>query len=155
EQEKIQGWEMTNPEFKEGGEYFAMPVTFNGYVFYYNKKLFKKAGLPTTFKPKTWEEVAETGEKLEDAGIQAFTSGNKEGYENCYFMRTGWQRRGTFEESRELANGEMPFTDEAVEKAYEPSILLQEAGLYSDDRFTTPLFTEGFAQFGEEKGAMV
>ncbi len=154
-EEQITNWGTVTPGFTEEGDHYGVPIGSNGQIFYYNKALFEKAGLPREFEPKTWEEVKEAGEKLKAAGIQPFTGGDKEGYENQWWFGAGWQTENTEEEAIELAEGEMPFTDEAVARAFGPEIMMQEAGLYNEDRFTTPLFPDGGEKFANGEGAMI
>lgn len=153
--EHLSQWEAVSPDLKADGEFYGVPLTVNGWVVYYNKKMFAKAGLPTDFQPETWAEVIEAGEKLKAAGIQPFTGGNKEGLENSWWFSVGFQSENDIEQASELAEGRIPWTDAAVTRAFTPEIELQEAGLYPSDRFSTELFTEGYPSFGEGKGAMV
>lgn len=155
-QEKMTGWNLVTPEYAEEGERYGVPVGIGGLApFYYNKKMFKEAGLPTKFEPKTWDEVIEAGKKLKAAGFQPFTGGNGgEGSEGVWLFAIGWSTVNTPEQATELSNGEMPFTDEAVAKAMQPAIELQEAGLYPKDRFTIPFISEGGERFGKGEGAM-
>ena len=152
--EDLAGWDTCAEGLTEGGARYGVPIGFTGHVFYYNKKMFAKAGLPTDFQPETWDELREAGEKLKAAGIQPFTGGNKEGYENTWWYRVGWETANTPEEAIELEEGKISYTDEIVAKALEPGIMMQEAGLYPDDRFSVPLFPDGAARLGEEDGAI-
>lgn len=52
------------------GKLVSMPFNSSTPVFYYNKDLFKKAGLDVDNPPKTWEEVAAAGKKLREAGAE-------------------------------------------------------------------------------------
>ncbi len=61
------------PMTGEDGKLYGMPVNLEGYGFAYNKDLFKKAGITET--PKTLSELKEAAQKLEDAGIKAFSAG--------------------------------------------------------------------------------
>lgn len=153
-QEKLTGWDTVTPGYVNDGDHYGVPMVTNGILFYYNKDMFEEAGLPREFQPKTWEELKQAGEKLEAAGIQAFTGGDQEGYENFAWFSMGWQTVNTQEESVELSEGKMPYTDPAVAEAFEPMIMMQEAGLYPEDRFTTPLYPDGAARLGEKKGAI-
>ncbi|MCK7528621.1 MAG: extracellular solute-binding protein [Ignavibacteriales bacterium] len=36
---------------------YALPLYSNSYAFFYNKKLFREAGLDPEKPPKTWNEV--------------------------------------------------------------------------------------------------
>jgi raffinose/stachyose/melibiose transport system substrate-binding protein len=64
------------------GGRFGVPYTFHGEAVYYNKALFKKAGL--TAEPKSYPELVAAAEKLAKAGIPAFTFG---GTVNWHLMR--------------------------------------------------------------------
>ena len=153
-EEHMTQWQIVTPGLEREGERYGIPIGLQGWVFYYNKKLFKQAGLPTDFEPKTWAEVREAGEKLKAAGIQPFTGGNKEGLENSFWFGVGFQSLNSEAQITELANGEMPYTDPAVEKGLEPLIEMNEAGLFPSDFFSTPWIPDGYAMFAEEKGAM-
>jgi ABC-type glycerol-3-phosphate transport system substrate-binding protein len=150
----VSDWRSATDGLADEGDIYGIPVGVDAIVFYYNKKLFAKAGLPTDFQPQTWEEVKAAGEKLEAAGIQAFTGGNKEGYENLWWFSVAWETINTPEEALALGKGEVPFTDPMVADALAPHLMMQEAGLFEDDRFSTPSFGEGLLRFGEGKAGM-
>ncbi|MGP1609485.1 MAG: extracellular solute-binding protein, partial [Burkholderiales bacterium] len=50
------------------GRLFALPVALSTPVLYYNKALFRKAGLDPESPPKTWWQVQQAADKLFDAG---------------------------------------------------------------------------------------
>ena len=52
----------------EKGRLYALPVAFSTPVLFYNKTLFRKAGLDPERPPKTWSEMQEAAGKLVDAG---------------------------------------------------------------------------------------
>src|SRR5262245_43377336 len=60
----------------------GVPYTVNGEVLYYNKALFKKAGIDAP--PQTYADLLGAAEKLKKAGIPAFTFG---GSVNWHVMR--------------------------------------------------------------------
>lgn len=45
-------------------ERYGIPQGTDGRVIYYNKDLFKKAGLPEDWQPKSWDEILEAGRAL-------------------------------------------------------------------------------------------
>lgn len=51
-------------EMKFHGQTYALPLYSNSYAFFYNKKLFKKAGLDPEKPPRTWDEVLQYSAKL-------------------------------------------------------------------------------------------
>jgi len=154
-EEQLSGWYTMTPGYQEEGPHFGVPIGETDFVFYYNKALFKKAGLPTNFEPKTWDEVKEAGEKLKAAGIQPFTGGDEEGNEDLWWWMEAWPTVNTKEQAIELSEGKLPFTSEEFARAFGPLEMMEEAGLMEEDRFTTPYFTEGYEQFMEGKGGMI
>lgn len=67
--------------YLEGNEWkvkpgiYGVPFDVNAILIFYNKDLFKQAGLDPEKPPKTWTEFIEAGKKLRAAGIQPFVSG--------------------------------------------------------------------------------
>lgn len=153
--ENMTQWQTVTPGLKTEGDHYGVPIGLQGIGFYYNKEMFKKAGLPTDFQPESWEELREAGEKLKKAGIQPFTGGASDGLELSMWFSMGFQSVATEEQITELAEGTMPYTDQVVAEGLEPQIEMEEAGLYPSDRFSMELFTEGFPSFSEGKGAIV
>jgi ABC-type glycerol-3-phosphate transport system substrate-binding protein len=49
---------------------FAVPLYSNSYAFFYNKKLFRQAGLDPEKPPRTWDEVKEYSRKLTKRDIK-------------------------------------------------------------------------------------
>jgi sn-glycerol 3-phosphate transport system substrate-binding protein len=57
------------------GNMLSFPFNSSTPILYYNKDLFKKAGLDPNTPPKTWADVEEFGKKLQAAGVPCgFTS---------------------------------------------------------------------------------
>lgn len=52
------------------GKLLSMPFNSSTPVFYWNKEMFKKAGLDPDKPPKTWSEVGEMGKKLVASGAK-------------------------------------------------------------------------------------
>jgi multiple sugar transport system substrate-binding protein len=46
------------------GKRYGVPVGTDGRVLFFNKKLFARAGLPTNWQPKSWDEVLQAGRQL-------------------------------------------------------------------------------------------
>lgn len=55
------------------GQQYGIPGGTDGRVLYYNKQLFQKAGLPTTWQPTSWADIISTAQQLKakDPGIEA------------------------------------------------------------------------------------
>lgn len=146
-------WSSATPGLVEEGDHYGVPNGLNGFVYYYNKKLFKKAGLPTDFQPDSWQELREAGEQLKEAGIPPFADGNKTGNLFTQFYGAGLETENSQQEVSELAEGTRPYSDPSFEKTFDPLLELYNAGLYPH-AFTSE-FLEGFTNFEEEEGAIV
>jgi sn-glycerol 3-phosphate transport system substrate-binding protein len=58
------------------GNLLSFPFNASTPILYYNKNLFRAAGLDPEAPPKTWPEVGEAAKKLRDAGVACgFTTG--------------------------------------------------------------------------------
>lgn len=154
-QDELTQWGSATPGFTEEGDHYGIPIGVIGKIFWYNKVLFEKAGLSREFKPQSWDEVIETAEKLEAAGIQPFVGGNKEGYENQWWFGMGAETEATDEQITELAEGTLDWTGKGVTNSFRPLFEVAEADLYdANDRFSKG-FVEGCADFSAGRGAMI
>jgi len=54
--------------YRIGGKLYSMPWNSSNPVLYYNKTIFKKAGLDPEKPPQTFEEVLEYGRKIKESG---------------------------------------------------------------------------------------
>ncbi|WP_188194046.1 extracellular solute-binding protein [Nonomuraea sp. SYSU D8015] len=68
-----EGWSQI-PQAVQGlgifdGKKYGLPQGTDGRVLFYNKTLFKKAGLPEQWQPKSWQEIIDAGTKLKAAGV--------------------------------------------------------------------------------------
>ena len=56
---------------KSSGKLMVFPYRSDIYVLYYNKDIFKKAGLDENTPPKTWNEVWDDAKKIKESGAAA------------------------------------------------------------------------------------
>ena len=67
---------------RRGDKVFAMPYAFGTPMLYYNKDVFRKAGLDPEAPPKTWDEVIAAATTIQDktgvAGVAHLAAGNKD-----------------------------------------------------------------------------
>jgi len=73
------------------GKYQGFPEQTNCLALYYNKTMFRKAGLDPDRPPKTWDEFIEMGKKLtnSDKGIFAFGMDNSVWFSLPFFNTFG------------------------------------------------------------------
>ncbi|SHF19050.1 multiple sugar transport system substrate-binding protein [Marinitoga hydrogenitolerans DSM 16785] len=59
---------------KEGmsinGKVYAVPISTDTRGLFYNVPLFKKAGIPVPWKPRTWNDILDAVKKLHKAGVK-------------------------------------------------------------------------------------
>jgi multiple sugar transport system substrate-binding protein len=108
---------------KYEGKVYAIPMSTDVRIRVYNKAHFRKAGLDDRTAPKTWEEVIETGKKLNHVmGPDQWAFGVIAGpnfHTPLMWMPQVWMAGG----SLLTADGRADFTNEAVYRA---------AGFYYD-----------------------
>jgi len=73
-------WGLLSTAEVPGGGILSVPWTEYGYFFYYNKSLFKKAGLNPDDPPATWAEFVHDCAVLKAHGIVPLAGGFKDGY---------------------------------------------------------------------------
>jgi len=147
-------WESANPDLEQDGPVYGVPIGTQADVFYYNKQLFTDAGLDPESPPTTFDEMVAAADALLAAGIQPFASGNKEGYENQWWLSVLWAGLFDVEQTQALARGEIKFTDQQFVDVIERYQQLNDAGYFGDARFSTPLFPDGVDSFSNGEGAM-
>ncbi len=152
--DQLKFWDATSPSFTATGNTYGIPIDTVGLVFYYNKKIFRAAGLDPEVAPATFAELTATADKLKAKGIVPFASGNKEGYENQWWLSILWSGSQSVADSVSLAKREIPLDDPRFGDVLQKYNQLQQAGYFSSNRFSAPLFTDGVAAFSQGKGAM-
>ncbi len=67
------GWSQIPPAVQGlgifDGKKYGLPHRTDGRVLYYNKTLFAKAGLPRTWRPRSWQDIIDAGAALRAAGV--------------------------------------------------------------------------------------
>ncbi|MCL2389178.1 MAG: extracellular solute-binding protein [Elusimicrobia bacterium] len=90
---------------------YGVPLDVNSLMLYFNKDLFRRAGLDPYNPPQTWTEFIEAGRALRAAGIQPFVSGFGEGWLiNAFATSYKWNLFGR-EGVLGLIDGTIPYTD--------------------------------------------
>lgn len=51
------------------GKRYGLPQGTDGRVLFYNRTLFRKAGLPDRWQPRSWQEILDAGAALKRAGV--------------------------------------------------------------------------------------
>ena len=108
----IAGWE----EFtgKDGGVY-AVPLSIQGFVVYYNKTLYKDAGLDPEKAPTSWDELKAVCDAIKAKGaVPCFSLGNKEGFGAEFFFSAIAANSLTAQEQADWAAGKLKWTSPQI-----------------------------------------
>lgn len=98
----------------EGGRH-GVPFTFKGEALYYNKALFKQAGIDKL--PESYDELVATAEKLKAAGIPAITFGGTVNWHVMRLMDVILESKCGAEKHDALKNMQADWTTEACATA--------------------------------------
>jgi ABC-type glycerol-3-phosphate transport system substrate-binding protein len=83
DKDRLAGWDA----FSKDGATYAAPITLQGHPIYYNKTIYKKAGLDPEKPPTTWNALVSSCAAIKKtAKVPCFSLGNKEGYGIQFWM---------------------------------------------------------------------
>ncbi|HHT47861.1 MAG TPA: extracellular solute-binding protein [Firmicutes bacterium] len=141
----------TNRDFKKGIK--LIPMTSQGFGFYYNKALFKKAGLDPNQPPKDWDSFLAACAKLKAAGIVPITGGLRDFTTNFMFRALAANIYG--KEVYGLQTGTQGFANnKAFKRAAEMMVQLKDKGYFDPNAASIPYFMDAIDMFAAGKGAI-
>jgi len=132
--------------FKVDGHVYGMPTGLNRWIVFYNKALFKKAGIDKV--PTTWDELMATSAKLKAAGITPFNASLQEGWRGFVWFEELLIRTDP-DAYVALNQGKLKYTDEPVRNVFKIW-----GDLYAKGYFTDPASQEEQLDFARGKAAM-
>ncbi len=97
----------------DGDKRMMMPTNFTTWGFYYNKELFKKAGVEP---PKTWADLMAAAAKLKATGLIPFTIGTRDLWANNLWFDYLDLRENGLDFHMRLMDGKESYTDPRVKK---------------------------------------
>ena len=100
--------------YKINGRYYGVPWQAGIVGFWYNKRLFQKAGI--TSPPTTWNEFLDTVKKLKAAGITPIAIGEKDNWTGAFYweylaLRIGGKDAFLRAYNRQGSFADKPFVD--------------------------------------------
>lgn len=144
-QKTVVGW----PEFTgaDGGIY-AIPVSIQGFVVYYNKKLYKDAGLDPENPPKTWADLSKVCAAIKAKGaVPCFSMGNKEGYGAEFWFSEMASNEWTAQEQQDFADGKLKWSSPQVKAILQSWVDANKAGWFQDGPNSTTKFMDEYESF--------
>ena len=122
--------------FKKDGKLLAIPTEATSLNIFYNKELFKKAGVDENYVPASWAEFVELCKNLKNGGVAPIIIGDKEGWTSawgiCEFLTDLYGTEGIFK----LKTGEAKATDENFKKAMQTWTDFFKLGFANEDYYS-------------------
>jgi ABC-type glycerol-3-phosphate transport system substrate-binding protein len=132
-----------------------VPLTTQGFGIYYNKALFKKAGLDPEKAPTDIVSFMAACEKLKAAGIVPITAGLQGSPYTVDFLFRCFVANIYGPDTKDLGTGKQNFAGNAAfKKASEYVVQIFNKGYIDPAGTSTPYFMDGINNFAAGKGAM-
>lgn len=133
----------------------GVPIGAQGVVWYYNKALFRRAGLDPDQPPKTWAEFTAAARALKARGITPIgMSGVDSNLAWWAWSAFSPQAFPTVEEVLQVRAGEVPLDDPRFLRTLEPLKQTYDEGWWNDD-FKDVRFTDVEGAFAKGEIGMV
>ncbi len=138
----------------DDGNIYALPTTIQGHMVYYNKQLYKDAGLDPEAAPTTWAELTKVCEAFKAQGkVPCFTMGNKEGYAAEFFFSSIAAESWTHQEQVDWAAGKLHWSDPPVKAILQTWIDMNADGWFQKGPNSTTKFMDEYENFMRGDGA--
>lgn len=150
--QRLAGWDA----FAKDGKKYAAPVSLQGHPIYYNKTLYKKAGLDPATPPATWNDfIAGCAAIKKATNASCFSLGNKEGYAVAWFLSAMGSGILTTQEYDDWISGKRDWNSADVKKIFQLWKEINDQGLNNKGANSTALFNDAFSLFDAGKAATI
>jgi len=152
DKQRLAGWDA----FSKDGKIYGAPVTLQGHPIYYNKALYKKAGLDADKPPTTWSAFLSDCAAIKKAtGTACFALGNKEGVGIQFWLSALGSGVLTPAEYDSWIAGKRDWTSPNVKRIFQLWKEANDAGLNTKGANSTAMFTDIFTTFDNAKAANI
>ena len=135
-----------------GGKLYGIPVSADFWVIYYNKALFKEAGIAAP--PKTVEELEALAPKFKAKGIIPVVTDGKDAWPLSITYDVLTERvNGNFHRMQDALNRTAKFTDPDFVEGARQYVKMVKSGLFAED-LTVSDYGASRNLFGQGKAAM-
>jgi len=149
---RLAGWEA----FTKDSKTYAAPVTLQGHPIYYNKSLYRKAGLDPERPATSWNEfVANCQAITKSTGAKCFAQGNKEGIGIQFFMSGLGSGILSPQAYDDWIAGKRSWTSPDVKRVFSLWKEVNDKGLNNAGANSTAMFNDAFAVFQSGKASHV
>ncbi|SFB06157.1 raffinose/stachyose/melibiose transport system substrate-binding protein [Cohnella sp. OV330] len=129
---------------------YALPLEINIEGFWYNKTLFEQNGIEV---PKTWDQLLQAAETLEQAGVQPFAVAGSQKWTLTRLINGYVVRKYGFDAMARVSRGELSLTDPGFVEAADVVQRMALQGYFGDHVNTTDL-DEATAMFLQGRAAI-
>ncbi|MGL1893062.1 MAG: extracellular solute-binding protein [Spirochaetaceae bacterium] len=140
---------------KEMGTLKVLPLTFQGFGWYYNKELFIKAGLDPEKPPANWDDFLETCEALKKNGINPIATGNNRPITTEFLRRSLISAFFTEDEIQRFYHQGQGFTTNRFRTLMEMIIEIRENNFFDNNGIYKPYFNYASNSFSDSNSAMI
>jgi raffinose/stachyose/melibiose transport system substrate-binding protein len=130
----------------------AVPQDFGTYGLFYNKAMFKKAGVQAPIE--TWDDLLSACTALKKTGVTPITFGDRDGYSTDNWVTLMY---GSYFDDGDVAKvneGDLKYSDPKLVQPLQQLVDLREQGCLNKDASTRENF-EANSEFTSGKSAMV
>lgn len=153
EKQDLLGWNLVSTGLSQSGQAYGVPWTGQGPVFYYNKELFKKAGLNPATPPTTWAQFLADCAALKKAGIIPVVAGFKDGFYAEWWADV-FASQFLPQATRQHYLGYPTWTNPSIAKGLSYLVQLDKDGYMTPNANGINLFPDTVNNFGAQKGAI-
>jgi len=133
----------------------ALPLTFQGMGWYYNKELFRQAGLDPENPPSDWNDFLKAGEVLKNKGIIPIATGNNRPLTTEFIRRSLITAFFSEEEIESFYNQGWGFSTPRFRIIMEFCRFLRENEYFDEQGLFRPYFNYATDSFSRGKSAMI
>ncbi|MBP1994083.1 ABC transporter substrate-binding protein [Paenibacillus eucommiae] len=138
-------------QYKDVPGTFGVPTEFYSVAVYYNKEMFKKAGVEA---PKTIEEIPALAEKFKAINAVPMAMGEKENFRGGHLITNLALKKYGFQKTQDLMSGTAKWNDPDMVSLLQTMKDWQDAGVFGKNIVTMDGNT-ATTMFFEEKSAML
>lgn len=110
---------------------YALPINNQMEVFYYNKELFREAGIEKA--PETWDEFYDACDKLKESGVTPWVVGASNAWRVVHIQTGLLYKMCGVEKAKELGGRKAKWTDEDVVETIAFIQDLADRGIFGED----------------------
>jgi len=132
-----------------------VPLTSQGFGIYYNKELFRKAGLDPENPPGEWDEFKDACTALKEAGIVPIMMPNTPSIATEWTQRILSLNFYNGEESNGFADGTVKFTDPEMKVVVSSLKEIMDSDWIGEADKSLHMFKEGMPTFKDGGSAMI